>query len=177
MAHARGFQNRSNRGSVRRLTEWTLGPGGSGTNQSSATGSTVLGSGIQAAVGGLTIVRLRGSMSSYLESATSAKDGFHCALGIGVVTAEAFAVGITAIPTPITDQAQEIWLYHRFFDLHAAGAAAIDTFQSSIQFEVDSKAMRKWPEPMTIYAALEVVEIGAAVMQTFFESRMLVKLP
>ena len=43
--------------------------------------------------------------------------------------------------------------------------------------EVDSKAMRKFPSEFSLYAAIEVVEIGVAELDVFFDSRVLVFLP
>ena len=102
----------------------------------------------------------------------------HCAVGIGIVTSDAFAVGVSAVPDPIDQMEWDGWLYHRFFDLHSSEAALGDQQNglTSIQFEVDSKAMRKVADNMTLMAVVQAVEIGAAVMVAHFDSRLLVKL-
>ena len=124
----------------------------------------------------MTIVRLRGSFQAYLRSATAADDGFHCALGIGIVSDDAFTIGVTAVPNPIADANWPGWLYHRFFDLHASGAFSADDPNGSIQFEVDSKAMRKFGSNEILMANLEVVEDTTATMTAWFDSRVLLKL-
>jgi len=167
-----GFRGQS----LRRKTAWTFGPGSTAATQISAASTVGIGSGVAALVDGLTMIRIRGSVSAYLESASAAKDGFHCAIGIGVFTEEAFAAGVGSMPAPLTDVDRDLWLYHRFFDIHVAGAAVVDSFQSSIQFEIDSKAMRKWPESRVVGALIQVIEIGTATMQLFMDTRMLVKL-
>ena len=129
------------------------------------------------ATDGLTVVRLRGSLSAFILTATSAGDGFHCALGIGLINEDAFAVGVTTVMDPIADAQWDGWLYHRFFDVHAQTTTpGTGSIIDAIQFEVDSKAMRKTSEDTIIFAALEVVEQGTATMNLFFDSRMLFKL-
>ena len=173
----RGFSQ----GRTRRLTAWGLGPGGSGAASIASSTSTILGSGVVPLVEGLTAVRLRGSLQAYLKTSDAANGGFHCALGIALATDEAFAVGITALPEPVTDPGFDGWLFHRFFDLHSFGATIAESMNAaglaSIQFEVDSKAMRKIPVGMTMYAVLQSVELSTATMSVFFDSRVLAKLP
>ena len=122
----------------------------------------------------------------YLGSADVVDSGFFGAFGIGVVTDEAFAAGIGAMPTPITDEGSDIWLYHRYINIMASsplsGAAALDRTAVTgntavLRFEVDSRAMRKLTVEDTIFAAIEVTEIGVCTMQWQFLSRSLFKLP
>jgi len=182
---------RSRSGSFRgrtpkRITAWEQGPGSTlKTTISAATPSAVLGFGIQPLVEGLTIVRLRGAMQCFmnLENVMTVGEGFHCALGIGVVTNEAFAVGLAALPTPLDDAGFDMWMYHRFFDLHIAEATGVGVQVgtaglSSIQFEVDTKAMRKITVGETLYMVIESAAIsGTPSADTYFDSRVLFKLP
>ena len=171
---------RSRRGShpvsARRLTAWDEGPGDSATDTLTGSGNSVLGSGAQPVVEGLTLVRVRGHFGLTLNAATAVGDGYTGALGICLVTNSAFAAGITSLPTPLTELSWDGWLYHTFFDIRAGLDVAL---QSNItrQIEVDSKAMRKVPVDMTIAAILEVVEQGTAQIEVTFNSRILVKLP
>jgi len=162
----------------RRRTGWELGPGGDAPLTVSADGISILGSGLVLLVDGLTLVRLRGSVQALLTQATAIADGFHCAMGIGIVNEDAFAIGVTTIMDPLTDADWDGWLYHRFFDLHAQSSTTVGPGPAdNLQFEVDSKAMRKTTDGDVIFAALEVVEQTTAVMQVFFDSRVLFKLP
>ena len=98
---------------------------------------------------------------------------------MGVVSAAAFAVGATAVPTPITEEAWDGWFYHRYFSILGSGAIAtapINSRSGAVRIEVDSKAMRKLEVDMVLYAALEVTEVGVASMEFSFNSRLLVKL-
>jgi len=158
----------------RRQTAWSDGVGGTGLTSLSVSGSQIVGSSVQASVEGVTIVRQRGLLNLVLLSATSAGDGFQGAVGIGLATLAALAIGITAVPTPITEQDAESWLWWHSVSLHQGQANGTPAIQEIV---VDSKAMRKFPTEMGLYAAIEIVEIGAATASVFLDSRVLVKLP
>ena len=171
----RGYSLRSP--SRRRSTHWGFGPGDNAVNAITGDGVTFLGSGIILSTETqATIVRLRGSLVAYLTATSAANDGFHCAIGVGLVSDEAFAVGVASIPGPLTEADNEIWMYHRFFDIHSPTAtlASADVSQS-VAFEVDSKAMRKWDDDKTLVAMLEVEEASVAIAAVWFDSRVLLK--
>jgi len=117
-----------------------------------------------------------------LTLATATNDGFHGAFGIGIATAAATAAGGASVPTPITEDASDNWLFHRYFSVtagfpFATGADPAGNLHAFVDFEIDSKAMRKSPLETSLYAALEVTEVGTAAMLVFHNSRVLVKLP
>jgi len=170
----RGF-HQGRTGRTRRGVGWEEGPGASTQTGLSASGSVILGLGLELLVDDFTLMRTRGRLSAFLNTGSAAGEGFHCAMGIGIVTKEAFAIGITAVPIPITNMDWDGWLYHQFFDCHVRSTTNVDTDSAGITFEVDSKAMRKLRDGDTIFAVLEVVEIGAATMDVFFDSRVLLK--
>jgi len=135
---------------------------------------------------GVTLIRTRGRLQLYLEAATSGRDGFSGAFGIGVATTAAVVAGAASVPTPITEQDWEGWLFWTAIQLHAGdpitGDAVVDAdlvnVQTAVQIvDIDSKAMRKLGEDMTIYGALEVTEVGTATLDWSVDSRMLFKLP
>ena len=177
MAPRRGFQFQAGRSrGTRRVTDWSLGPGGSLLAGISTSSVAILGSGVTPVDDGFTLVRLRGNVQGYLRSSDAVNGGFHCAIGIGIVTNKAFAIGATAVPGPITEMEWDGWLYHRFFDLHQSTTTFDPTeVNSQISFEVDSKAMRKLDGEEIIVAVVETVEVVAATMSLYFDSRMLVK--
>jgi len=168
-----------NRGNVasRRLTAWSVGVGGSAPTAFSASGSAILGSGTVPNVEGLTLIRTRGFCELVLRTASAAGEGYTGAIGICNVTDEAFAIGITAIPIPITNMGDDIWYYHRFFSVHAGSGAVDVNARYEQHFEVDSKAMRKTPVGITTVAVIQVVEQGTAILDVSFDTRQLVKLP
>ena len=126
----------------------------------------------------VTIVRIRGYFRVILTAATAAGDGFLGAVGIGVVTAPAFAVGLTAVPLPVAEMDWDGWMFHQFFDLRSNIAGVGDGQPGvSIGFDIDSKAMRKLGDEQVLMGAIEVVESGTAVMEVSADTRILLKLP
>ena len=167
----RGFLPRG----PRRLTDWGEGPGGSSVNSFTATTTFIVGSGMVITVGASTVVRLRGILDVQLTSATSPGDGFFGAFGIGVVTSAAFAAGVAALPTPVTEIDWDGWMYHTFISVHESSADEPGSGASHQRIEIDSKAMRKMDGDVTLVGVLDVVEIGTAVGALFFDSRVLIK--
>ena len=123
---------------------------------------------------GLTLVRTRGLLRLQLQSVDAAGSGFEGACGLQIVTAEAFAIGVTAMPSPQTDPEWEGWIWHSFFSLRPG--SALSGLAGITEFEIDSKAMRKLPEGAVMMGVVEVVETGAAVMLFYLDTRILVKL-
>ena len=161
----------------RRGKGWEEGPGGSAVTTFTASTQAILTNGAQFLQDGLTVLRLRGSLQAFLVSANAAGDGFHCAIGIGIVSENAFGIGITAVPTPLGDTSWDGWLYFKFFDVHGGFLTAGDVQHLDATFEVDSKAMRKVKDTDVLFAVVETIEIGTAEMDVFFESRILLALP
>ena len=175
MAQQRGFRQAARR-TPRRLTNWGLGPGGSAVVTRGSTGSAILGSGVTFGEAG-TVIRVRGAFEAILVSYTASGDGMHGAVGIGIASTPAFQTGLAALPTPITEANWDGWMYHRFFDVHgqlAAGSTSTGD-ASTLKVEVDTKAMRKVSDEMTLFAMLEVVLIGTADLDVFFDTRLLLK--
>ena len=175
MARSRGLSRGNARS--RRKTSWDGGPGGTPTGLISSSVSSILGAGAVADEDGMTLVRVRGECSLMLASAASDGDGFIGALGIGIVTSEAFAIGITAMPTPLIDDDWNGWLWHQFFSVRVPVAAGIGSQSSEVRYVVDSKAMRKLRLGDVIFFAQESSEIGVATMHMMADTRVLVKLP
>ena len=167
----------------RRLTAWNDGTGGTTTTAISGNGSTFVGSAFQAVSEGLTLIRIRGYFDTRLTLATSANDGFHWAFGIGIASLAAVTAGVASVPTPLTEQGSENWLYwmsgvNRGAQAFSAGGGpGMEQAGTFFRFEIDSKAMRKLPTDLSIYAIIEVVENGVATMDVMHDSRSLVKLP
>jgi len=177
VAHSRGFP----RGRLiqnRRKTTWDFGPGGTAPQAISGSGSILLVSALISVVNGITLVRLRGAFRWYLTLATNPGDGFQGAFGVGIATSAAVVAGAAAVPTPLTEQGSDNWMYWRAIGIHGPVASSTSLNDATVEsFEVDSKAMRKFPTEMSIYAAVELVEIGTATADLFFDSRVLGKLP
>ena len=179
MAH----RSRGSRGRVvssRRQTAWTIGPlsGALGAPlEISTVANTLWAFGIEAAIEGLTLIRTRGFIELKIKVATAANDGFTGAIGLAIADVRAFDAGAGSLPRPFTDSDDEIWFWHQFFSMHP------ETTDESVaaafmRIEIDSKAMRKFPEGMAMYGIIETAsEIGAPTMQLFGMTRTLFKLP
>ena len=144
-----------------------------------------LGATITPLVEGLTIIRQRGELLIQMSLANTARDGMAGAVGIGIATLQAVTAGITAVPTPMTDEADENWLWYQKFQVMSPGigtgaAQNLDASSASSMFRatIDVKAMRKFPVGTAIYAAIEVgTEVGTAQIDCWLDTRALDKLP
>ena len=178
---------RSSRGfarAQRRLTAWALGPGadtiaGLDSQQFTASGTAVLGSGATPVIPQLTVVRLRGFVNFGLSAADALNSGFACFVGIGIATLDAFTVGSGSLPNPFDDQDWPGWLWLGNQDMRTAiGAIAIgDPSVNPVRIEVDSKAMRKLRQNEVIFMSAQVGESGVSTVDVRGFTRMLVKLP
>ena len=176
MARPRGSRSILTRSA--RTTSWSIGPQ-ERDGTLATTAKEAWATGVVTSANKITIVRMRGHVQSFLTTAAAAGDGFSGAWGIGLVTAAAFAVGITAMPGPITESDWDGWLWHSFFDLHVITTTLADGVNAGGVFAlavIDSKAMRKFDEDMVVFGATEVVERGTAAIETNADTRMLVKL-
>ena len=178
MAHSRGSGFRR-AVSSRRQTSWELGA--EGTLQLSAAGAAGFSLGGEALESGLTIVRTRGELTMGLSVATSVLDGFtRVAFGICIVSQNAFGIGITAVPTPIADEAWDGWFVYwtgSLFSLVATAALNNAEGPANKVISIDSKAMRKIKATDTILGVIEVEnEVGTASLTAKLSTRTLVKL-
>ena len=162
----------------RRLVQWELGPGGDDIAtldrlDFTASGTSILGTGA-IATEPITVVRTRGFISFQLTASAAALDGYNIAYGVGVVTADAFAIGVTAVPNPFDDIEWAGWLVHGMTALHSVTATVDENDMLLIEF--DSKAQRKVGVNEVVFLAIQVGETGTAVMSARGASRMLIKL-
>ncbi len=167
MTRARTFAPRG-RG-PKRMTSWSSYDGVA-TSLSSG-GATVL-SGIAFEAPG-TLIRTRGIVMIRPVTPVSADVLLTGAFGIGIVSAEAFAAGVASIPEPATDSDWGGWMVIQPWSFQFEFGDQSSFAISSINIEVDSKAMRK-VEPNSV--AVVVVEsiIGAATVVDM--TRLLLKL-
>ena len=164
--------------SQRRRTGWEEGPGSTATQSVQSTSSQIIGNGLAVLQDGITLVRTRGYVRLVITSGDVALSGFSGAFGICVVTNDAFAIGVTAVPTPLDDVDWDGWLWHTLFVLHLPAAfAATDGVVAVKDIEIDSKAMRKIGINDTIALVGEFVEVPVSIMSVRADTRILAKLP
>jgi len=174
----------------RRLTAWEIGPASGSTDGAPETvagsGAVVMTNAVIAVADGLTIVRVRGEVSAFFSASSAAQGGFHGAIGLCIVNENAAVVGVSAMPHPVADQEWDGWLFHRWLSIISAGIIdtgvsksndTINTTSAAVRFELDSKAMRKFPADQVLVAIAEWTEIGTATMRFSMATRVLVKLP
>ena len=129
--------------------------------------------------GKLTVIRMRGHASIYLQSADAVGAGFQGAVGIGIATSAAVAAGVASVPTPIDEEDWDGWMFHTFFDIRAITATIADgvnAFAAVARIPIDSKAMRKFDEDMTMFGVWQVVESPNAVAEAQANVRLLTML-
>jgi len=131
------------RGQKRQVT-W-IGPADQGYISVGAAGSTLLADFAPGTVGidKPTIVRTRGDIS-IVPAVLSADLEVVGAFGVGVVSAQAFAIGITAIPKPFDDANWDGWYVWQAINFVVEAGATVQSFSPADRIiTVDSKAMRK----------------------------------
>ena len=123
-----------------------------------------------------TIVRVRGILSVQSDSTAATRTTFG-AFGIAIVSDTAAALGITAVPDPVTDEASGLWFVYQHW---LAGrtfvtAAGIQGSEDWSQYEIDSKAMRKVDEGSdTAVVLANKAAVGG--VNFVLQWRMLIKL-
>jgi len=155
---------------ARRLTQW-VGPAIQGYVGVATGGATLIAS--TAIEEQTTVVRTRGHCS--VQPGSFAADlNVIGAVGMCVVSQEALAAGVTAVPEPFTDAEWGGWLVWRSFSLHLDVQSAVGfDANSALEFEVDSKAMRRVSPNEAIVIVAES-QAGAFDISTPW--RMLLKL-
>ncbi len=122
-----------------------------------------------------TLVRTRGELWVRSDQTATSED-YAASLGMCVVSDQAAAIGVTAVPTPETDRGSDL------FFLYESGQQAFTRFDATgtlgaegLVKSFDSKAMRKVNIDQDIAVVIETasISLGAQVMVSF---RMLVKL-
>ncbi len=105
-----------------------------------------------------TIVRTH--LSVLLSSDQVAADEFQVAgLGVAVVSDQAAAIGITAVPTPLTDLESDLWLFHQIVSTFST-ASANGGSGALWSKEFESKAMRKVEEGQDVIVVSEFSALG-----------------
>jgi len=97
------------------------------------------------------------------------------AVGMAVVSDQASAVGVTAVPTPITDMASDLWFQHEIF-MGNYSSLTDRSFGAPGPREIDSKAMRKVDIGQDIVVVSEFDSTTSGGFQIFIAGRMLVKV-
>ncbi len=121
-----------------------------------------------------TIVRVRGFFGIRSDQISTDED-YDAALGYAVVTDQASAIGVTAVPTPHTDQSSDMFfVYEALMGRHRTQSAVGFEENALTWMHYDSKAMRKVNDDQDLVVVIEssAISVGTQVHHT---ARLLIK--
>ena len=173
---ARRFtRGRGRLGSVRRETLWLFA---SPFEQLLNAPSTAVLSGTLNAAGlalrPFTIVRVRGHLGIRSDQAASSED-YSGSLGYSIVSDQAAAIGVTAVPTPETDRGSDLFFVYETLAGHYEVLSAASSAETGHWKDFDSKAMRRVNEGQDLAITMETSSISSGAIM-FESARILVKL-
>ena len=122
-----------------------------------------------------TIVRVRGEMHVGSDQEV-ADENQMIGLGFAVVSDQALAIGITAVPTPMTDLSSDLWFLHDTLTSEFLLGTAVGFSGDFGRGKVfDSKAMRKVEDGQDLAIVAETSSVSNGVVFSKV-GRMLIKL-
>ena len=148
------FSSREVRARSTRKSLWLFGP--IQTTTVTAAGGTITHS-LNAAALALrpfTIVRTHGWFFTASDQ-VAASENYGAAYGISIVSDQASAIGITAVPTPFTDEGSSLFFVHGRRSGRIIIATAVGVRDVGSGDEFDSKAMRKVELGQDLVASVE----------------------
>ena len=92
-----------------------------------------------------------------------ASESYGIGIGMCVVSDQATAIGVTAVPTPVTDAQSDFWFLHQFAFGEFLFATAAAFTEDSLTHRIDSKAMRKVSEDEDVLLVIENTGLGGGV--------------
>ncbi len=169
-----GFIQRSGR--MRRESIWLFqGPFRQGL---AAASTAVLGTSLNAAALALrpfTVVRTHLHFQVKSDQ-TAASEFYQAALGMAVVSDQAVAIGITAVPTPFTDMGSDLWFLHQILQGDFTFLSGVGVMEIGGQLkDVDSRAMRKVEDGQDLVGIVETSSLSTGAVAGF-AGRQLIKL-
>ncbi len=174
MAHrGRTFRGRSG---TRRESLWIGVPAVDVTL--AAAGSALLIGTLNAAALALrpfTIVRVRGFWHVRLDQ-TAALEDWGASLGYSVVSDQAAAVGVTAVPLPEDDLGSDMFFVHEFNYGTFGFISGVGAQEIGVGRSYDSKAMRKLDDGQDLAITVQVPAAGPQSATILHAARILVKL-
>ncbi len=174
MARKSGFVRRNN--VMRRESLWIGGV----TTQTviAAASSAVLLLSLNAAALALrpfTVVRTRGVF--YVRSdQVSANENYGCSMGNCVVSDQAVAIGVTAVPTPEAERSSDLWYVYEQILGQFAFTTGTGYRDVGHLMQFDSKAMRKVEDGQDIIVVLETPSTNDSGASIGYSDRTLIKL-
>ena len=159
--------------SQRRLTQW-FGSADISAPVSLAAGAAVLDQSLVFITEPITVIRTRGIITVSSDISTQSESPFG-ALGMAVVSEEALAIGVTAMPTPISNSSSDLFFLHQYFAAPQDSGSDIGFANISQTFAFDSKAMRKISPDENLVVTVENAS-GVHGLEFILQFRTLIKL-
>ena len=131
-------------------------------------------SGAALALRPFTVVRTRGLLHLASDQ-QAASEVQHVALGMSVVSEQALAIGVTAVPTPAADQDSDLFFVYEEIANVVTFQTAVGGYNEGQLLHYDSKAMRKVEQGSDVAIVVETMStsFGASIVKS---GRMLIKL-
>jgi len=102
---------------------------------------------------------------------STATEGQIAQYGSVVVSEQAVAIGVTAIPTPVAVSGSDLWFVYETmvsdFTLGGGGLAAAGGSKIGESFPIDSRAMRKVEDGQDVVSVLENGSANGVVVTSF----------
>jgi len=175
MAARRFARGRGRLGAQRRETLWAPIPFTQTTITGSGVALVATASAAEDALRPYTIVRTHLHMSILSDQVVAAEEQI-VAVGMGVVSDQASAIGATAIPTPVTDLGSDVWYLHHWLMNSFTLLSAVGFQDAGNQQETyDSKAMRRVEDGFDNFLAIEAPASSDGVVVSLM-GRQLLKL-
>ncbi len=160
-------------GRLRRQSLW-FGNQMSDTNVTAIGGTIIISANAALlALRPFTIVRTYSELNIRTDN-PAGSENYAGAYGSCIVSDQASAIGVTAIPTPVSDSGSDLWYVHQFM----MGANIFTTSgatMNGVGYHIDSKAMRKVDDDEDVLHVIEFSGIGSG-MNIMFGGRQLIKL-
>ncbi len=133
------------------------------------------GAQFEALGGPVTIVRVRGELYIQSDQVAAAERPFG-AMGFAVVSEQARAAGIASLPSPITDEASDLFFVMQYWEAASWVGNAASPATVMKRFVYDSKAMRKVPDGAALVVTMENAALAGIGAQYINKFRVLIKL-
>ena len=101
-----------------------------------------------------TVIRMRGFFFNRSDQISSGED-YGSSFGMAVVSSQAAAVGVTAVPTPNTDRGSDLFFVYEEIFGHLSFSSGIGVRELGQTVYIDSKAMRKVNDDQDISITVE----------------------
>jgi len=122
-----------------------------------------------------TVVRLRGILHVSSDQ-IAASESYMMGFGAAVVSDQAVAIGITAVPTPMIDQGSDLWFAYENMTGEFAFATAAGFRDVGLVHRYDSRAMRKVEDGSQVIFVIENGALAASGSDVTHTARLLIKL-